>query len=538
MCGIFCLVDYQNSDLSPVYKSLDKLSARGPDNKSMMSFNYNQKTISFGFTRLAIMDLSMNGIQPFHDDKRTLVCNGEIYNFRSLIEKYNLAIKTNNDCEVILPLYKKLDNFEDLIKNLDGEFALIIYGNNSIFAARDRYGVRPLYYGYNIEKKTFVFASDLKSIHDQVKFVEQLKPNTFVRIDLDKNYSVKNLEFKQYYEYSSLIRTNYLNDISIIQNSIRELLTEAVRKRLFSDRQIGFLLSGGLDSSLIVSIATRILGPDKIICFSIGLENSPDIIAARKVTEYLGIKNHHIVNFDISEGINNLNSVIEAIETYDITTIRASVPQYLLAKYIREKTNVRVILSGEGSDEIHGSYRYFRDAPSSECFNKECIRLLEELYYFDNLRTDRTMASNGLEVRVPFLDFDYVNFIFKINPSLLMYRKDYIEKKIIRDSFVNYLPDEILYRSKEAFSDAVSNEQIIWADEIKKYAINLGIEEYILESNDIKINKPMTIDAYLFRLIFYEYYPYRDNIIPHYWMPRFQKEEILDPSAKILKCYV
>lgn len=537
MCGIFCLIDYQSSDITPVFYALNKLSARGPDNNSMLSFHYNQKNISFGFTRLAIMDLSMNGIQPFHDDKKILLCNGEIYNFRFLTEKYNLETKTNNDCEIILPLYKKSYNFEDLINKLDGEFALIIYDKNSIFVARDRYGVRPLYYGYNIEKKTFAFASDLKSLHNQMNFVEQLKPNTYVTINLDKNFSLNNLEFKTYYEYSSLIRTNYLNDTLIIQNSIRNLLTEAVRKRLFSDRQIGFLLSGGLDSSLIVSIASRILGPNNIVCFSIGLENSPDIIAARKVTEYLGV-NHHIVNFDISEGINNLNSVIEAIETYDVTTIRASVPQYLLAKYIREKTNVRVILSGEGSDEIHGSYRYFRDASSPDCFNKECIRLLEELYYFDNLRTDRTMASNGLEVRVPFLDFDYVNFIFKIDPSLLMYRKDYIEKKIIRDSFVGYLPNDILYRSKEAFSDAVSNEHIIWADEIKKYAINLGIEEYILETNDIKINKPMTIDAYLFRLIFYEYYPHRDNIIPHYWMPKFQKENVLDPSAKILKCYV
>jgi asparagine synthase (glutamine-hydrolysing) len=538
MCGIFCLIEYQSSDILPVCHALNKLSARGPDNKSMLSFNYNQKTITFGFTRLAIMDLSMNGMQPFHDDERILVCNGEIYNFRSITKKYDLSTKTNNDCEVILPLYRKLGNFEELINNLDGEFALIIYDNNSIFAARDRYGVRPLYYGYNILNKTFGFASNLKSLHNQMNFVEQLKPNTFLKINLDKNFSLASLKFKTYYEYSSLIRTNYLNDVFFIKDSIRNLLTEAVRKRLFSDRKIGFLLSGGLDSSLIVSIATRILGPDNIVCFSIGLENSPDIIAAKKVTEYLGIKKHHIIIFDIEEGINNLSSVIEAIETYDVTTIRASVPQYLMAKYIREKTNVRVVLSGEGSDEIHGSYRYFRDAPSPDCFNKECIRLLEELCYFDNLRTDRTMASNGLEVRLPFLDFDYVNFIFKINPSLLMYRKYYIEKKIIRDSFVDYLPNEILYRSKEAFSDAVSNEKIVWADEIKKYAIKLGIDENNLKNNRIKLNKPMTLDAYLFRTIFYENYTYRDNVIPHYWMPRFQKEEILDPSAKVLKCYV
>ena len=207
-----------------------------------------------------------------------------------------------------------------------------------------------------------------------------------------------------------------------------------------------------------------------------------------------------------------------------------------MAKYINENTNIRVLLSGEGSDEIHGSYRYFRDAPNAIEFHIETIRLLKELCYFDNQRTDRTMASNGLEVRVPFLDFDYVNFITKVNPTLLMFTDKNMEKQIVRDSFRGYLPDEILYRSKEAFSDAVSNSEVNWATSIQIVA-NSKITDNDLETCKYSVNIPKTKDALYFRKIYESIYSNRDNVIPHYWLPRFQKEEIFDPSARVLKCY-
>lgn len=539
MCGIFCLINYQFNDLNVVYSAMDKLIPRGPDSQSMLSFkSFKNYSITMGFTRLAIMDQSICGMQPFHNMYgSTLICNGEIYNFKKLIDEYLIEVNSDSDCEVILPLYSKF-NFKQLLNKLDGEFAIILYDGeeNRIFVARDRYGVRPLYYGYNNTTKSFGFASELKALHSCMEFVEQVKPGEYIELDLQHPYDSTNLTFKIYYDYSILSNKQYRTNVPVIQNDIRCLLTKAVNKRLNADREIGFLLSGGLDSSLIVAIATKILGPDKITCFSIGIEGSPDVEAAKSVVKYLGITKHHIIPFDIESGIETLSEVIRVIETYDITTIRASTPQYLMSEYIKVNTDIRVLLSGEGSDEIHGSYRYFRDASSPEEFSKECVRLLKELCYFDNLRTDRTTAANGLEVRVPFLDFDYVDYIFKIDPTLLMYSSDYMEKKIIRDSFVGYLPDEILYRSKEAFSDAVSNNESNWAEEIKTYASNL-ISDEELKNSKFVVNRPMTKDALLFRRIFDEHYPDRCNVLPYYWLPRFQKEIVLDPSARVLKCY-
>jgi asparagine synthase (glutamine-hydrolysing) len=543
MCGIICLIQYSGKsvDLGKAKECLNNLKPRGPDKQSYnticVSDNIN---VFMGFARLAIMDTTDAGQQPFSDEKNYVVCNGEIYNYKALAKEYCFNMKTDCDCEILLPLFNKF-GFENMVRDeLDAEFAMIMLDNQQkkIHAARDRYGVRPLYYGYNNTTKTIGFASELKALHPIMEFVEQVKPNYIFNIDLSKDSNDMALLImkQQYYSYKKLYANLCLDNTEYIHQQINNYFTEAVRKRLYADRPIGFLLSGGLDSSLIVAIATRILGPNNIVCFSIGIEGSPDVEAAKKVVDFLGIKNHHIIPFSINEGLLELPNVIRTIETYDITTIRASTPQYIMAKYIFEKTNIRVLLSGEGSDEIHGSYRYFRDAPDVAQFHSETIRLLEELYYFDNKRTDRTMAGNGLEVRVPFLDFEYVEFITRINPGLLMYSENYMEKQIVRDSFKNYLPNEILYRSKEAFSDAVSNSEINWAKSIQLVA-EKEISDEELENNKFIINKPKTKDSLYFRKIFNLFYQNRDNIIPHYWLPRFQKEEILDPSARVLKCY-
>ncbi|ARF10875.1 asparagine synthase [Hokovirus HKV1] len=539
MCGIICIIHYHNKEnydfnLDKFKECTDRLKNRGPDKTNYLVIKKENYDIYFGFTRLAIMDTSINGMQPFTNNNGDyVICNGEIYNYLDLAKKYDINLETSCDCEILLPLLNKLD-FTNVVNNLDAEFALIYYNNleNKLFAARDKYGVRPLYYGFS--DNLIGFGSELKSLHSVMDYVEQVKPQNIFQIELDKPRN-ENVHIERYYDINN-VKFNVNNDIVLIKQNIRNLLFNAVKKRLIADRPIGFLLSGGLDSSLIVAIASKILGPENITCFSIGIPGSPDIEAAKIVVNYLGIKNHHIIPFLIEEGISILPQVIETIETYDITTIRASTPQYIMAKYIKDNTDIRVILSGEGSDELHGSYRYFYNAPNSIEFNKETKRLLTDLCYFDNLRTDRTMANHGLEVRVPFLDFDYVNYILSIDQNLLMFNDKNMEKKIIRDSFIKLLPEEILYRRKEAFSDAVSNTENNWINSIKIQASKKITMEKLLNNTYI-MNKPKTVDALYFRQIFDSIYPNRDNVNPYYWLPKWQKTDVQDPSATILNCY-
>lgn len=540
MCGILCLVQYggRQVDQDIADSCLKTLIPRGPDRLLSRTMKINNCVeIFMGFTRLAIMDTSDEGQQPFVKNGNMTVCNGEIYNYEKIAADLDYKMKTNCDCEVLLELFEST-KFKTCIKDkISGEFAVVYYDSKleRLYAVRDRYGVRPLYYGYNRSTQTIGFASELKALHSIMEHVEQVNPDKIYKLNLSANIisgittDVSDLPIvSNYFRYKYTI-TN--SSIETIHDKINTLFTAAVKNRLVSDRPMGFLLSGGLDSSLIVAIATKILGPDKIVCFSIGIDGSPDVVAAKKVVEFLGIKNHHIVPFDVVTGFEALPDVIRVVETYDITTIRASTPQYLMAKYISLNTDIKVLLSGEGSDEIHGSYRYFRDAPNSTQFHNESIRLLRELFYFDNKRTDRTMAAHGLEVRVPFLDFDYVNFIMGINPEFLMYTNKQMEKQIVRDSFKGYLPAEILYRSKEAFSDAVSNSETNWAQYIQEQVT------HITNDTTYSFNTPKTSDAVYFRNIFNSIYPNRDHIIPHYWLPRFQSIPIFDPSATILKCY-
>ncbi len=530
MCGILSIIQ-KSVDISSAEDCLSKLKARGPDQSSYKIVESNDCDIFMGFARLAIMDTSDAGQQPFEDDNGIIICNGEIYNYLELAEKHGIKLTTSCDCEILLPLCHKV-GFCNMIKNeLDGEFAIVYYDKKEqkVYAARDRHGVRPLYYGYNDDARGF--GSELKSLQSIMSHVEQVDPTKIIEIDLGE-FSVTESE---YYSYDNF-KIDYTRSIDDIKMNLRQLLTRAVERRLHSDRPLGFLLSGGLDSSLITAIATKILGPDKIVCFSIGVDGSPDVEASKKVVEYLGIKHHHIIPFDVKQSFESLSEVVQCIETYDVTTIRASTPQYFMAKYIRDNTDIRVILSGEGSDEEHGSYRYFRDALTPEEFHKERIRLLKELHWYDNKRTDRTLGGNGEEGRIPFLDYDYVKYVLETDPKLFMHSKDYMEKMLLRDAFQGYLPDEILYRSKEAFSDAVSSNELNWATYIQKQVEEL-ITDQDLRDNEFAVNKPLTKDGLYFRRLFASHYPGRDNIIPGYWLPRFQKELVLDPSARVLKSY-
>jgi len=484
-----------------------KLSHRGPDGIKSEAVHYinNQHpyNLFMGFTRLAINDLTDEGMQPFSmstsQGAKYVVCNGEIYNHEFLNELFGRM--SESDCGVLLNLFDKLP-FNIALRYLDAEFALVYFDGNTVYAARDRYGVRPLFIGtINDEQnpsKSICISSEMKAIPSRFNNVFQLNPTTFM------SYKNGDISFHEYY-----IRLT-LDSVTPNTKNMRKILESAVRKRLMSDRPLGFLLSGGLDSSLIVYIASKMMDPDQMICFTIGTEDSPDIKAAKELTTFLNIKNHHILKFDIEEGIREIPNVIRTIESYDITTIRASVPQYLLGRYIKENTDVRVILSGEGSDEIHGSYKYFEKAPSKEAFREECARLLSELCYFDNLRTDRTMAAWGLEVRCPFLDHQYVNYIFTSDADKYMFYG--IEKGLLRSAFNNDIPYNLLYRKKDAFSDSVSSDKENWRQSI--------------------ISKVSNEQQY-YEQLFDEIYPNRLTVIPHLWMPKWY-ENITDPSATIL----
>lgn len=523
MCGIFtCL----GCSIEEVKENFNKIQHRGPDNTTIKQIN----DIIFGFHRLAIIDTSPLSNQPFIlDNKYVLICNGEIYNYKELQKKYETENDIKSDCFVIPNLYKKY-GIDETIKMLDGEFAFVLYDieKNILHIGRDPYGVRPLFIGYD-NKKLFI-SSEVKAINFNGIHIEPFKPGKYMSINLD---DIK-------YEYIDYFNIETLKSFELkeefIKESINKLLTEAVKKRLMTNRPLGCLLSGGLDSSLVTSIASKYIR--NLDVFSIGLEGSVDITAAKKVAEYLQIKNHHIVNFTVEEGIQAIRDVIYHLESYDITTVRASTPQYLLAKYIKEKTDIKVLLSGEGADELFAGYQYSKDAPNGEALHKDTIRLLNELYMYDNLRTDRTTAGQGLEVRVPFLDKSLTKFVLITYPELRKPSKNIIEKKLLRDSFQdNYLPEEILYRRKEAFSDAVSSKEVSWYQTLCKHIDNFITDEEMKEAkNKYLYNTPRTKEALYYRKIFDEFYEGRDKLIDHYWMPMWQGD-ITDPSATILNCH-
>jgi asparagine synthase (glutamine-hydrolysing) len=545
MCGIFAYVYTNNEDMickDILSVEFNKMHHRGPDYSIIQ--NVDLKVI-FGFHRLAIIDTTSTSNQPLFGNGNYLICNGEIFNYKELARTHNLNLTSGSDCEVILKLYEKY-GIDQTIKMLDGEFAFVLYDMNKhmIYAGRDPYGIRPLFIGYN-NNSTLFFSSEVKALHNLCKTIEPFLPSRYMTVDLSTSFQLNytiyfDLEFKQ--EICS-------DDIITTYKEINRLFTRAVEKRLMSDRPVGCLLSGGLDSSLVTSIVKRYL-PD-LHCFSIGLDEGVDIIAARKVASFLNIppENHHIVNFTVEEGINAIKSVIYQLESYDITTIRASTPQFLLANYIKNNTDIKVLYSGEGADELFAGYQYSKDAPSDSELHQDTKRLLRELYMYDNLRTDRTTAGCGLEVRIPFLDKEFTQYVMGLDPSLRRPTRQVQEKKLLRTSFSNvlkdhlpdfkeYLPENILYRPKEAFSDAVSSKEISWYRTLVEH-IHSVVSDNDLEECKTKytVNTPQTREALYYRNIFAELYPGRDNLIDHYWLPKWQGN-IQDPSATVLSCHV
>lgn len=503
-------------------EGFEKISYRGPD---MARTDFTNGM--WGFHRLAIMGLNEKGMQPFYFKGSRVVCNGEIYGFRTIkksLENEGYKFNSDSDCEILLPLYEKYK--EKMFEKLDAEFACVIYDVdlNDYIAARDPIGIRPLFYGYSKVSDSIMFASEAKALVDLCNKVLPFPPGSYY----------KNGKFIKYYDATKYTRYND-EKIDVIAKNIHDKLEKAVLKRIDSDAPIGYLLSGGLDSSLVCAIAAR--HSDKPIkTFAIGMsKDAIDLKYAREVAEFIG-SDHTEVFMDEKQVIDILREVIYHLETWDITTIRASIGMYLLTKWIHENTDIKVLLTGEVSDELFG-YKYTDFAPNALEFQLESEKRIRELYMYDVLRADRSISGTSLEARVPFADLDFVNYVMGINPlkKLNTYNKG---KYLLRIAFKdNYLPEDILYREKAAFSDAVGHSMV---DYLKEYANNkYNDSEYLELVKKYKKHQPFTKESLLYREIFEEFYPGLSDMIVDYWMPNKNWEgcNVNDPSARVLKNY-
>lgn len=501
----------------------NKTIYRGPD---MTNYLYLEKAY-LGFHRLSIMGLTNDGMQPFILNKKYLLCNGEIYGFRKLKDELSThyTFKSGSDCEILIPLYEKYGL--EMFKMLDAEFAMVLYDENKkeFIAGRDPMGIRPLFYGYNNSNSDIAFASEAKNLKDLCDKVMPFPPGC---------YYYKG-EFVSYNDLSD-VKLYHDHDIDEICENINNKLTSGVYKRLDSDVPLGFLLSGGLDSSLICAIAAKHLNRP-IRTFAIGMEKDAiDLKYAKDVADY--IKSDHTEIFMTKQDVlDALDYVIYTLETYDITTIRASIGMYLICKEITKQTDIRVLMTGEISDELFG-YKYTDFAPNSLEFQKEAQKRIKELYMYDVLRADRCISSNSMESRVPFGDIDFVNYVMSINPSKKMNtygQGKYLLRRAFSDS--SYLPNDILYREKAAFSDAVGHSMV---DYLKEYANNLYTDdEYNNLIKKYSHSTPFTKESLLYREIFEKHYPNMSDMVIDFWMPNkcWEGCDVDDPSARVLKNY-
>lgn len=610
MCGIFCVLNNTKTkenihvdeetmqfvvsdklviDKYTIETCFKKGVRRGPEMSKLININ---ETTTIGFHRLAINGLNTASDQPIIQDGVFLICNGEIYNYKELYDMIpNCSPSTDSDCEVILHLYIRY-GIEQTLNMLDGVFAFIIIDTRlnidkelgqgeRIFVARDSYGVRPLYmmkpeqntsYEIYTDKSmsmTYGFASEMKSLISckhilQHASITQFQPGTYSKfvcyINPDNKHSlwipVKNCQNIQYnrpgfntqmiYKEGNIYQKQITNDI-------QTYLKNAVMKRvLVTDRPVACLLSGGLDSSLITALVNDTLKKAnsniQLETYSIGIEGAADLIYARKVAEYLGTKHNEIILTE-QEFFDAIPEVIKAIESYDTTTVRASIGNYLIGKYISQHSDAKVIMNGDGSDELCGGYLYFHKISDPIEFDKETRRLINNIYSFDVLRSDKSISSHGLEPRTPFLDRSWVNFYLGIHPKYRCHSLDKNpEKFLLRNAFSssNYktndnkplLPDEILWRTKEAFSDGVSNTtrslyEIIQEKIENNEIINNELNKF--DWSNIKHNPPTTKEQKYYRYIFESEYRDCGDIIPYFWMPRFSNAT--DSSARTLSYY-
>lgn len=521
MCGF---IFYHNNDLEKERfdASLNSIFHRGPDSTQSIYLD----SATFGFQRLAIMDLTLSGNQPFQIGNRYVMCNGEIFNYEKLKEETDHVYSSKSDCAVLLPLFNKLP-FLDVLHKLDGEYALVFYDadTNEIKAARDPMGIRPLFYGYSQDSGKIAFASEVKALKSFCKDIKPFPPGHYY-----EHGSIK--PFKELWTVYSAYET----DEKKVLKNIETLLEKAVIKRLHADAPMGFLLSGGLDSSLVCSIAQK-HSKEPIRTFAIGMsEDAIDLKYAKEAANFIGSQHTEVI-ITKEDVLGCLKDVIHQLETWDITTIRASLGMYLVCKWIKENTDIKTLMTGEVSDELFG-YKYTDFAPTPSEFQNEAAKRIKELYLYDVLRADRCIAGNSLEARVPFSDNEFVEYVMHIDPKLKMNTSGH-GKYLLRKAFEegDYLPDSLLWREKAAFSDAVGHSLV---ETVKNYAATMYKEKDLEKAREKYPHKPpFTFESLLYRDIFNRYYDNLSELIPDYWMPNANWEncKVSDPSARVLPNY-
>ena len=517
MCGIVSIFNIRQQSPELRQKALkmsQKIRHRGPD----WSGIYCGRTAILAHERLSIVDPE-SGRQPLFstDRKQILAVNGEIYNHQDIRRQYQgkYEFQTGSDCEVILALYR--DKGIHFLEELSGIFAFALYDEeqDAFLVARDQIGVIPLYIGFDSDGKVYV-ASELKALEGQCERYEPFLPGHYY---WSKEPGMKRWYQRDWFEYDAV------KDNPASSEDIRQALRQAVKKQMMSDVPYGVLLSGGLDSSVISAItenfAEHRIEDDsqskawwpRLHSFAVGLKGAPDLAKARRVAEHIGTV-HHEINYTIQEGLDAIRDVIYFIETYDVTTVRASTPMYLLARVIKSM-GIKMVLSGEGADEIFGGYLYFHKAPSAEEFHKETVRKLSKLHLYDCLRANKSLAAWGVEGRVPFLDKEFLDVAMRTNPEAKMCPGTTMEKRIVREAFSDMLPQEIVWRQKEQFSDGVGYS---WIDTLKKITSEQVSDEQMAHAAErFPINTPLCKEEYYYRSIFEEHFPSESaaRSVPH-----------------------
>lgn len=522
MCGLLVTTD-SKTDFQAFQKGLAAMKDRGPDDQRIEAVDGGV----MGFQRLAIMGCDEKGMQPFHRADNAVVCNGELYGFRTVkkeLEKEGCTFNSDSDCELLLPLYEKYG--ASLFSHLDSEFACVIYDGtrNSWLAARDPIGIRPLFYGYT-ENGKICFGSTAESLMPIAKDITPFPPGCYWEGGKFTAYA-----------HADLPEKICMDDMDTIATEIHDRLIAGVLKRMDADAPVGYLLSGGLDSSLVCAIAQK--HSDKPIrTFAIGMDvDAIDLKYAKEVADYIGSQHTEII-ITKKDVIDVLPEVIKALGTWDITTIRASIGMYLLCRAIHQTTDVKVLFTGEISDELFG-YKYTDFAPDAESFQKEAEKRIRELYMYDVLRADRCISCNSMEGRVPFGDLAFVKYVMEIDPKKKMNHYN-MGKYLLRHAFEaeHLLPESILFRDKAAFSDAVGHSL---SDDLKREAEKMySDEQFEKESSKYSWHRPFTKEALMYRSIFESFYPGMDEMIKDYWMPNRDWEgcNVNDPSARYLSNY-
>ena len=517
MCGIVSIFNIKQQTAGLREKALrmsQKIRHRGPD----WSGIYCGKSAILAHERLSIVDPE-SGKQPLFspDGKQILAVNGEIYNHQEIRRQYadRFRFQTGSDCEVILALYK--EKGPDFIEDLNGIFAFALYDeeNDEFLIARDHIGIIPLYIGYDSDGKVYV-ASELKALEGQCDRYEPFLPGHY--------YWSRTPGMRKWYQ-RDWMQYDAVKDNEASSEEIRQALRLAVKRQMMSDVPYGVLLSGGLDSSVISAIAEKFAekrieddGRSKawwprLHSFAVGLKGAPDLDKARLVAEHIGTV-HHEINYTIQEGLDAIRDVIYFIETYDVTTVRASTPMYLLARVIKSM-GIKMVLSGEGADEIFGGYLYFHKAPDAREFHEETVRKLGKLYQYDCLRANKSLAAWGVEGRVPFLDKEFIDVAMRTNPSAKMCPGSTMEKRIVREAFSDMLPEQVAWRQKEQFSDGVGYS---WIDTLKKITSEMVSDEQMEHAAErFPVNTPLCKEEYYYRTIFEEHFPSESaaRSVPH-----------------------